>query len=96
VTAQGWYRDPYHLHTHRWFSAGRPTSLVRDDGIESIDDPPLDSVSDRDLVSAEGAIADGADLRRADEAAAGDQSLADGQLARAAWDVAIKSGLGSQ
>jgi hypothetical protein len=28
VEAEGWYRDPYELHTDRWFSAGRPTALV--------------------------------------------------------------------
>jgi hypothetical protein len=38
--AQGWYRDPFGHHEARWFSDGRPTSLVRDDGIESTDDPP--------------------------------------------------------
>jgi hypothetical protein len=28
--AEGWYRDPYGIHQDRWFSAGTPTSLVRD------------------------------------------------------------------
>jgi hypothetical protein len=38
--AQGWYQDPFGLHEARYFSAGRPTRLVRDSGIESYDDPP--------------------------------------------------------
>jgi hypothetical protein len=40
VSAQGWYRDPFTRHEDRWYSAGTPTSLVRDDGVESQDDPP--------------------------------------------------------
>ena len=38
--AQGWYSDPYGYHKARWFSDGRPTALVRDDGVESSDPPP--------------------------------------------------------
>jgi hypothetical protein len=34
---QGWYRDPDGNHTDRWFSDGRPTSLVRDQGAGSDD-----------------------------------------------------------
>jgi hypothetical protein len=40
VYAEGWYRDPYGLHDDRWFSDGRPTNLVRDEGIEARDEPP--------------------------------------------------------
>jgi len=40
VKAQGWYRDPFHRHRARWFSDGRPTALVRDEGVESDDPPP--------------------------------------------------------
>lgn len=32
--------DPYGSHDDRWFSDGEPTSLVRDQGIESCDEPP--------------------------------------------------------
>jgi hypothetical protein len=39
---QGWYEDPFHLHEARYFSAGRPTKLVRDGGRESYDEPPAD------------------------------------------------------
>ena len=38
--AQGWYGDPFHQHSARWFSDGRPTALVLDNGIESQDPPP--------------------------------------------------------
>jgi hypothetical protein len=37
---QGWARDPFHLHESRYFSAGRPTKLVRDGTVETYDDPP--------------------------------------------------------
>ena len=37
---QGWYRDPFGLHEKRYFSAGRPTRLVRDGPIDSYDEPP--------------------------------------------------------
>ena len=42
-TAEGWFDDPYGVHQHRWFSAGRPSALVRDDGAESNDPPPAAS-----------------------------------------------------
>jgi len=38
VRPQGWYRDPFGKHDERWFSDGRPTSLVRDQGSESDDE----------------------------------------------------------
>ena len=38
--AEGWYRDPYGIHQDRWFSAGTPTALVRDQGVEGHDAPP--------------------------------------------------------
>jgi hypothetical protein len=66
--AEGWYRDPYGLHGDRWFSDGRPTNLVRDQGIESRDEPPradpplpLEPVAEIDEN-------DGRDLLRADDA----------------------------
>jgi len=40
AAAEGWYRDPYGIHQDRWFSAGTPTALVRDQGVESHDGPP--------------------------------------------------------
>jgi hypothetical protein len=42
MRAEGWHRDPFALHENRWFSEGRPTRLVRDQGAESYDEPPTD------------------------------------------------------
>ncbi len=42
---QGWSADPFGLHEERYFSAGRPTKLVRDGKVETYDDPPSDSDS---------------------------------------------------
>jgi hypothetical protein len=48
--AQGWYRDPYGMHEDRYFSAGTPTKLVRDDGQGSYDPPPDRPLPDVDLI----------------------------------------------
>jgi hypothetical protein len=40
---QGWSADPFGLHEQRYFSAGRPTKLVRDGRVESYDEPPSDT-----------------------------------------------------
>jgi hypothetical protein len=85
AAAEGWYRDPYGIHQDRWFSAGTPTSLVRDQGTEGHDEPPgyppagppaqipdIDRFPKDDLRRADDAearIQDG-DLRRADKAEA--------------------------
>ncbi len=37
---EGWFVDPFKVHEARWFSVGTPTSLVRDAGVESRDEPP--------------------------------------------------------
>jgi len=37
--------DPFGQHEARWISDGTPTSLVRDDGVESKDPPPDDPYS---------------------------------------------------
>ncbi|MGO9456579.1 MAG: hypothetical protein ACLP62_05965 [Acidimicrobiales bacterium] len=42
LPAEGWYHDPFEHHQDRWFSNGRPTSLVRDQGLESHDAPPAE------------------------------------------------------
>ena len=39
--AQNWCQDPFGQHQARWFSNGIPTALVRDDGVESQDPPPV-------------------------------------------------------
>jgi hypothetical protein len=64
--AEGWYDDPYGLHEHRWFSVGRPTKLVEDNGVESYEEPP-DEPSTGPLVRASSQPGDGRDMRRADE-----------------------------
>jgi hypothetical protein len=67
---QGWYRDPYHAHEDRYFSAGQATKLVRDDGQEGYDEPPDQPYIAADLVpvaEAEGDLT-GSDLLRADQA----------------------------
>jgi hypothetical protein len=64
-----WYKDPYGEHDDRWFSDGEPTSSVRDGGTESHDSAP-DSLLPTKLVRCETAdqVANGSDLRRADDA----------------------------
>jgi hypothetical protein len=52
-SAEGWYHDPYRRHADRWYSSGEPTSLVRDGGLESRDEPP-DRVADGPLIPAAG------------------------------------------
>jgi hypothetical protein len=37
---RGWCNDPYGRHEHRWLTAGKPTALVGDGGVESQDPPP--------------------------------------------------------
>ena len=37
---RGWSLDPFKNREARWFSDGTPTSLVRDPGVESRDEPP--------------------------------------------------------
>jgi hypothetical protein len=49
-TLQGWVPDPFGLHESRYFSAGRPTKLVMDGGVESYDEPPSDTFDQAALV----------------------------------------------
>src|SRR5215469_2954976 len=67
VHAEGWYRDPYEIHGDRWFSDGRPTRLVRDQGVESYDEPPPGEPPLPLVPVAEKQDSDGSDLLRADE-----------------------------
>jgi hypothetical protein len=64
--AEGWYEDPFALHEHRWFSAGRPTSLVRDGRVESKDPPPSGTFDGPLLEAVNGFVpaTDGNDQRR--------------------------------
>ena len=77
VEAEGWYRDPFAVHTDRWFSDGRPTALVRDGDREGHDPPPDGGFSGPLVDAAVSEPADGDDLRRADEAEAPDADDAD-------------------
>jgi len=71
MQAQGWYRDPYLVHEDRYFSAGRPTKLVRDNRIEQYDPPPAGPPK-TDLVDVRPVQQTyGGDLRRADDPSAG-------------------------
>jgi hypothetical protein len=70
---EGWFEDTYRRHQERWYSDGEPTKLVRDSGVESYDQLPLDAVPSGPLVrppshwSPKGSD----DLRRADDPTAG-------------------------
>jgi hypothetical protein len=66
--AEGWYRDPYGLHGDRWYPDGRPTSLVRDKGVESHDEPPQGEPLLPLEAVAESGESYGRDLLRADDA----------------------------
>src|SRR5215471_9350517 len=67
VKAQGWYRDPYGVHEDRYFSDGQPTNLVRDQGVESRDEPPPRNLPLPLVSVAENEDDNGSDLLRADE-----------------------------
>jgi hypothetical protein len=67
VKAQGWYRDPYGVHGDRYFSAGRPTKLVRDGRAESYDPPPPRPPEGALVEVIHSPLIGGSDLRRADE-----------------------------
>ena len=72
MQAEGWYRDPWLVHEDRWYSAGKPTKLVRDGGVEDYDPPPAGPPKMVGLIEAEQAQpSDGRDLRRADDPKAG-------------------------
>jgi hypothetical protein len=82
----GWCNDPYDRHEHRWLTAGRPTALVSDGGVESQDSPP-DGPFVVDPVRVEhNSVGDG-DLRRAGEATASDagQEIWSDTIARLPW-----------
>ena len=95
MRAEGWYQDPFHLHTDRWFSDGQPTSLVRDGKVESRDAPPSETYSGPLVESVEVPLDDGLDLRRADEAeASSSRPLGTGHQIWAGIEVAASGGMG--
>jgi hypothetical protein len=71
MEAEGWYRDPFGAHADRWFSAGRPTALVRDGEVEAQDPPPESTYTGVlvDIKPAEPPNPD--DLKRADDVESG-------------------------
>ena len=90
MKAEGWYRDPYKVHTDRWFSYGEPTSLVRDGAIES-DDPPPSTPFTGPLIEVETVEPEnGRDLRRADDPDAGQVSDPE-EAVNAGLDAAVQS-----
>jgi hypothetical protein len=69
MRAEGWFRDPYHLHEDRWFSDGTPTSLVRDNGTTCRDEPPPQEPSEPLVPVPEPATGTADDTLRAEDAA---------------------------
>jgi hypothetical protein len=66
MEAEGWYQDPFRRHQARWFSAGTPTALVSDHGVESHEAPPDAPITEALGPLAETEEEDGADLLRSD------------------------------
>jgi hypothetical protein len=72
MNEEGWYIDPFGHHGARWFSDGIPTALVRDGGLEGHDPPPSSPITGNLERVAETPPTDGSDLKRADDAEAGE------------------------
>jgi hypothetical protein len=65
---EGWFTDPFGRHEARWMSNGTPSKLVRDQGVESYDEPPDEAPTRTPERIAEKVDAPGgADLLRVDE-----------------------------
>jgi hypothetical protein len=65
---EGWFTDPFGRHEARWMSNGTPSKLVRDQGVESYDEPPDEAPLYAAERIAENVDASGAaDLLRVDE-----------------------------
>jgi hypothetical protein len=87
---EGWYVDPYGVHEARWISAGRPTSLVRDAGVEA-QDPPSSDAFDGPLQELDDSqVTGGDDLLRADSAEA--ETFDPDASQDAVWDTFSESG----
>ena len=71
MKAQGWYRDPYLVHEDRYFSAGEPTKLVRDGGLEDYDPPPSGPPKAELVEVRDTQTTNAGELRRADDRSAG-------------------------
>jgi hypothetical protein len=94
MRAQGWYHDPYASHDDRWFSDGSPTSLVRDAGVESRDEPPGTPPPLPLVPVSDSPGADASDMRRADDKTRVDQSFDPKEGARIALDRSGELGIG--
>lgn len=87
--AEGWYRDPYGIHQDRWFSAGIPTPLVRDHGVEGHDDPPGGPPPGPPVEIPETSEFSQDSLRRADEAEATGEQYDPQRAADQAFDATM-------
>lgn len=92
MRAEGWYRDPFELHTDRWFSDGHPTALVRDGAEESDDPPPADEYPGPLIEAVGEAPSGGSDLVRADDASSRPFDVGDGANAVIDRAISINSG----
>ena len=63
---EGWCTDPMGIHDERWLSWGKPTQLVRDHGVESLDEPQGPSVGEASAVQWGESARSGQDLLRTD------------------------------
>ena len=45
MALDGWHLDPLGIHEERLFKQGQPTPLVQDGGVDSYDEPPVDTRS---------------------------------------------------
>ena len=88
--AEGWYLDPFGRHEHRWFSDGRPTALVRDNGVEAQDQPPRPESPSDPIPVPEGDVTS-EDMRRADD---GETVPAADDYGTVAMDAAVQMGFG--
>jgi hypothetical protein len=89
--AEGWYRDPFGIHEDRWISEGRPTKLVRDGGVEATDAPPSQQFPGELVPIPEPETSSPDDLRRADEAEAGDPQVDDPGMTDHAGEVVTRT-----
>ena len=88
---QGWHGDPFGRHEMRYFSAGRPTKLVRDGRLESYDEPPADAAAADGSAALPGG-SDLADAARAFSSAGGSgTSWTPGTASLADGDAALES-----
>jgi hypothetical protein len=86
---KGWYSDPFGRHEGRRMSDGAPTKLVRDEGVESYDEPPDEEPSVIPTPIAEEQMDDGRDLLRADDPDQGGGSLSERMSESAEFGASI-------